>query len=223
MRETTEHELVNRMRAGDQSAVADLEAGYGPKVLQLAYRYTRNHEDAEEVAQDVLLKVYQKIDAFRGDAALSSWIYRITFNTVMSRLRREKASREAMADREGVSSLTADSGDRASAGDVADWSGMADDEVLRGQLRSSLVRALRALPSIYRLPVLLRDIHGLSTEEASAVLRIKDQTLKSRLHRGRLILRDRLSDFADGLTLHRPLPARRGGRGPAGGGFPTRH
>lgn len=223
MRETTEYELVNRMRAGDQSAVVDLASDYGPKVFQLAYRYTRNHEDAEEVAQDVLLKVYQKIDAFRGDAALSSWIYRITFNTVMSRLRRDKASREAMAERDAVSSLASKGADRTSSGEVADWSGMADDEVLRGQLRSRLVRALRELPSIYRLPVLLRDIHGLSTEEASAVLRIKDQTLKSRLHRGRLILRERLSDFADGLTLHRPIPARRAGRGSAVSGFPTRH
>jgi RNA polymerase sigma-70 factor (ECF subfamily) len=223
MRETTEYELVDRMRAGDQSAVGDLAADYGPKVFQLAYRYTRNYEDAEEVAQDVLLKVYQKIDAFRGDAALSSWIYRITFNTVMSRLRRDKASREAMAERDAVSNLGSEGFDRTSSGEVADWSGMADDEVLRGQLRTRLVRALRALPSIYRLPILLRDIHGLSTEEASAVLRIKEQTLKSRLHRGRLILRERLSDFADGLTLHRPTPARRASRGSGANGFSTRH
>jgi RNA polymerase sigma-70 factor (ECF subfamily) len=58
------------------------------------------------------------------------------------------------------------------------------------------------LPEVYRIPVLLRDIQGLSTEEASAVLRVKTQTLKSRLHRGRLILREHLSDFAGGLTLH---------------------
>ena len=79
---------------------------------------------------------------------------------------------------------------------------MGDDEVMRGELRRTLVRALGELPSIYRVPVLLRDVHGLSTEEASAVLRVKDQTLKSRLHRGRMILRDRLADFADGISLH---------------------
>ncbi|MBU22453.1 MAG: hypothetical protein CL476_05045 [Acidobacteria bacterium] len=65
-----------------------------------------------------------------------------------------------------------------------------------------LVEALGELPPIYRTPVLLRDIHGLSTEEASAVLRVKTQTLKSRLHRGRLILREKLGEFADGLALH---------------------
>ena len=62
------------------------------RIHQLAFRYIKNWEDAEEVTQDVLLKVYRKIDAFRGDAALSSWIYRITFNTAMSRLRTARAS-----------------------------------------------------------------------------------------------------------------------------------
>jgi RNA polymerase sigma-70 factor (ECF subfamily) len=84
----------------------------------------------------------------------------------------------------------------------ADWSDLADDQVMRAQLRSQLVGALRHLPQVYRVPVLLRDIHGLSTEEASAVLKVKPQTLKSRLHRGRLILRKHLGDFAGGLELH---------------------
>ena len=82
--------LVERLRAQDPTAVADLSESYGAKIYQLAFRYLRNREDAEEVAQDVLLKVYQKIEAFRGDAALSSWIYRITFNAAMSRLRQFK-------------------------------------------------------------------------------------------------------------------------------------
>ena len=82
-----ERDLIGRMRARDGSAVTDLASLYGPRIQQLAFRYLKNWEDAEEVAQDVLLKVYRKIDAFRGDAALSSWIYRITFNTAMSRLR----------------------------------------------------------------------------------------------------------------------------------------
>ena len=68
---------------------------YGQRIQQLAFRYVKNWEDAEEVTQDVLLKVYRKIDAFRGDAALSSWIYRITFNTAMSRLRTAQAARAA--------------------------------------------------------------------------------------------------------------------------------
>ena len=80
----TKH-LIERLRAQDPTAVGDLSDAYGGKIYQLAFRYLRNREDAEEVAQDVLLKVYQKIDAFRGDAALSSWIYRITFNAAIDR------------------------------------------------------------------------------------------------------------------------------------------
>src|SRR5215471_8060082 len=91
--QTAERDLIGRMRAGDGSAVADLASIYGLRIQQLAFRYLKNWEDAEEVSQDVLMKVYRKIDAFRGDAALSSWIYRITFNTAMSRLRTARASR----------------------------------------------------------------------------------------------------------------------------------
>ena len=91
MTDAREERLVERLRTGDQAAVAELASAYGPKVFQLALRYVKNREDAEEVAQDVLMKVVRKIDAFRGDAALSSWIYRITFNTAMSRLRSARA------------------------------------------------------------------------------------------------------------------------------------
>ena len=201
MRDSTpERDLIGRMRARDSSAVTDLAAIYGPRIQQLAFRYLKNREDAEEVAQDVLMKVYRKIDAFRGDAALSSWIYRITFNTAMSRLRTVRFSRPVEIGRREADGETADA--RGSA-EPADWSSLADDQMMRAQMRARLVQALRRLPAVYRIPVLLRDIHGLSTEEASAVLRVKPQTLKSRLHRGRLILRQHLGDFAGGLELHR--------------------
>ena len=193
----TETELIGRMQAGDSAAVADLSSTYGPRIHQLAFRYLKNWEDAEEVTQDVLMKVHRKIDAFRGDAALSSWIYRITFNTAMSRLRTSRYSRPLEVQAPEPSA----DGERQVA-EPADWSDLADDRVLRGQMRDRLIDALQQLPEVYRIPVILRDIQGLSTEEASAVLHVKPQTLKSRLHRGRLILREHLSDFAGALTLH---------------------
>lgn len=196
--DNTERELVGRMRAGDGSAVGDLASLYGPRIQQLAFRYLKNWEDAEEVAQDVLLKVYRKIDAFRGDAALSSWIYRITFNTAMSRLRTARFARNVEVQ---PAELQTDAPEAVQA-DPADWTDLADDQVMRGQMREQLIAALVHLPEVYRVPVLLRDIHGLSTEEASAILHVKPQTLKSRLHRGRLILRKHLGDFAGGLELH---------------------
>jgi RNA polymerase sigma-70 factor (ECF subfamily) len=199
MRQPEEQELIGRMQAGDSTAVLDLASTYGPRIHQLAFRYLKNWEDAEEVTQDVLLKVHRKIDAFRGDAALSSWIYRITFNTAMSRLRNGKFSRPHEVPQQ--ESVSVDGSERA-AHEPADWSAMADDLLLRSQMRDRLISALTHLPEVYRVPVILRDIQGLSTEEASAVLRVKPQTLKSRLHRGRLILRQHLDEFAGGLALH---------------------
>jgi RNA polymerase sigma-70 factor (ECF subfamily) len=197
MRNTAgERELIDRMQAGDMSAVTDLSLEYGARIHQLAFRYMKNWEDAEEVTQDVLMKVFRKIDAFRGDAALSSWIYRITFNTAMSRLRTGRAGRAAEQQRpEPIEPGMVRS-------DPADWSSLADDHVLRREMREQLITALTTLPEVYRTPVVLRDIQGLSTEEASQVLHVKPQTLKSRLHRGRLILREALSHFSGGVALH---------------------
>jgi RNA polymerase sigma-70 factor (ECF subfamily) len=142
------------------------------------------------------MKVHRKIEAFRGDAALSSWIYRITFNTAMSRLRNGKFSRPFEVARQQ------EDGIEPASPEPADWSSLADDLVMRAELRNRLIKALTHLPQVYRVPVILRDIQGLSTEEASAILRVKPQTLKSRLHRGRLILRQHLGAFAGGIALH---------------------
>jgi RNA polymerase sigma-70 factor (ECF subfamily) len=196
--QNAERDLIGRMRARDGSAVTDLASLYGPRIQQLAFRYLKNWEDAEEVSQDVLLKVYRKIEAFRGDAALSSWIYRITFNTAMSRLRSGRLNRSAEVQ---TPESTIDGMEHAKV-EPADWTSLADDQVMRAQMRKKLVDALTHLPEVYRVPVLLRDINGLSTEEASAILKVKPQTLKSRLHRGRLILRKHMGEFAGGVELH---------------------
>lgn len=196
--QNADSQLIGRMQAGDGTSVADLASTFGPRIQQLALRYVKNWEDAEEVTQDVLMKVYRKIDAFRGDAALSSWIYRITFNTAMSRLRSTRASRMAEVQKPELGSQEPDR----TPSEPADWSSLADDHVLRAEMRQRLIEALTLLPEVYRVPVILRDIQGLSTEEASAVLDVKSQTLKSRLHRGRLMLREHLSDFAGGVMLH---------------------
>jgi len=204
MRDPKSDDLLTRLQSGDERALADLADAYRSKIYQLAFTYLRNKEDAEEVTQDVLYKVHRNIGAFRGDSALSSWMYRITFNAAMSRLRTARYQRSQDEERHAGSADGDEFGVGARA-DVADWSDMADERVLRSQLRRRVFGAVLALPAIYRAPVVLRDIQGMSTGEASAMLRVKDQTLKSRLHRGRLILRKQLADFAGGLTLHRPV------------------
>lgn len=204
MDRTHDRQLIRRLQTGDEEAVRELADRYSHRIFQMALRHMKNREDAEEVTQDVLLKVYRKIDKFRGDAALSSWIYRITFNTAMSRLRTHRAERAAEAERDRTRfARTEATGEAPAPRQPADWSRMPDEELLRRQLREAVVSALPQLPEIYRVPVVLRDIEGLSTEEASTRLRVKDQTLKSRLHRGRVMLRKQLESFTTGLELHR--------------------
>ena len=202
-------ELAARLQTGEASAATELAAEYGPMIQQLAFRYMKNWEDAEEVAQDVLLKVVNKIELFRGESALSSWIYRITFNTAMSRLRNGRFSRphEVLAGDLMAKSNDEFGGNSNAIFDAADWSNLGDESVMRRQMRDAVIAALQEMPVVYRIPVMLRDLQGMSTEEASKVLKVKTQTLKSRLHRGRTFLRTRLQDFAGGLSLHRALEA----------------
>ncbi|MEQ1731728.1 MAG: sigma factor-like helix-turn-helix DNA-binding protein [Vicinamibacterales bacterium] len=121
----------------------------------------------------------------------------------MSRLRTNRLARLAAQERDRAdAAMDAREGTSAPRHPV-DWSHMPDEELLRTQLRDAAATAIAELPEIYRVPVVLRDIEGLSTEEASTRLHVKDQTLKSRLHRGRLLLRQRLAVYNSGLSLHR--------------------
>src|SRR4029079_14005991 len=132
--------LLARLQSGDEQALSDLSDAYSSKIYQLAFRYLRNKEDAEEVTQDVLFKVYRKVGEFRGDAALSSWIYRITFNPAMSRGRTAQFQRSQEDDRQIASDDSESSS--TSQPDIADWSNMADERVLRSQLRRRVLRAI---------------------------------------------------------------------------------
>lgn len=196
-----EQQLAGRLQRGDETALSDLDQTYRHKIYQLALSYMKNHWDAEEVTQDVLFRVFRKIDTFRGDAALSSWIYRITFNTAMSRLRSARFGRPFEIPESSLVTID-DDGMPKHKKEAADRSPLADDEVYRAQLRRRLAAVLAKMPSIYSVPIVLRDIQGLSTCEASAVLHVKPETFKSRLHRGRITLRARMGDYADGMSLH---------------------
>src|ERR1035437_9431113 len=150
-------ELQARLQAGDARALGDLSDAYRARIFQLAFRYLHNKEDAEEVTQDVLFKVYRKVGSFRGDAALSSWIYRITFNAAMSRLRTAKYQRAQKDDRLAAAPVGDDNPGRWLGPEIADWSRMADEGLLRSQLRRRVLSAVLTLPAIYRAPVVLRD------------------------------------------------------------------
>src|SRR5882762_7565028 len=123
MRDPQDDTLLTRLQAGDQHALAELVDTYGAKIHQLAFRYLRNKEDAEEITQDVLYKVYRNVGSFRGDAALSSWIYRITFNAAMSRLRTARYQRTQEEERHAKRNDEAQPAPAAPR-EPADWSNM---------------------------------------------------------------------------------------------------
>src|SRR4051812_43237493 len=109
-------------------------------------RHMKNREDAEEVTQDVLVKVYRKVGVFRGDSALSSWIYRITFNTAMSRLRNGRLARAADKERERLETASGAEDHARLSREAIDWSSMPDEELLRLQLRQAVAAAMADLP-----------------------------------------------------------------------------
>lgn len=193
--------LITRLKAKDEAALDTLMASYGGKVYGLSLRMTGSHHDAQEVCQDVFLAVFEKIGAFRGDAKLSSWIYRITANAALMKLRKRPKIRALPLEEELGPAMTEEG---MIAEPVADWSRLPDNEAERNELTARLAQAVEQLPPEYRAAFVLRDVEGLPAEEASQVLEISVAALKSRLHRARLFLRKQLADYATG----RPTPAK---------------
>lgn len=192
-----EQELLRQLRARDEAALAAFMAEYETRVFGLALRMTGNRQDAEEVLQDVFLTVFQKIDSFRGDSKLSSWIYRIATNAALMKLRKRPKVQQVPLEEELGPAMTADG---MIAEPVADWSRLPNDELDRKELIQRIEQAMNLLPADYRSVVVLRDVEGLSAQEACEILSLSEAALKSRLHRGRLFLRKQLADYAVSRT-----------------------
>ncbi len=186
-------ELVERIRAGDYAAFEELVTKFERKVYALALKLTGNQADAEEISQDVFLTIYQKLDGFRGESALSSWIYRVTANASFMKLR-DRRKRKSSSYEEGVAAA----GDADDLPNVTatypqgDWSQAADEQLARGQLDEKLKDAIASLPEKFKLIFLLKDVQGLSNEEIGEVVNMSVPAVKSRLHRARLFLREKL-------------------------------
>jgi RNA polymerase sigma-70 factor (ECF subfamily) len=186
-------DLLARLRVGDASAVEMLVATYSDRVYRLACGVTRSEADAQEVAQDVFLTVVRKVGSFEGRSTLSSWIYRITMNAALNKRRGKRQTVETSLDAE-LPTYTADghrAGDRPYL--LADWSQTPEAEVLSGESRAVLARAIEELPDHYRAVLILRDVEGLSNEEAAAALGDSVSSVKSRLHRARMVIREQLT------------------------------
>ncbi|MCI0370977.1 MAG: sigma-70 family RNA polymerase sigma factor [candidate division NC10 bacterium] len=184
-------ELVERLKRGDEAAFTALLRRHQAKVYRLAMNMTRNPQDAEEVTQDVFLAVYRKIGGFDGRAAFSTWLYRVASNAALMKLRGRRGGPHLSIEEEGPAFTP----DGHHARPVADWSELPEDRLLSGERRRVLEQAIETLPPDYRAAVVLRDIEGLSNQEVAEILGATVLAVKSRLHRARLTLRERLATY----------------------------
>jgi RNA polymerase sigma-70 factor (ECF subfamily) len=189
----SELQLIERLRARDARALEPLMDRHAGRLYRVAYGITRNDADAEEVVQDVFLTLFRRIDGFEGRAALGSWLYRVTTNAALIKRRGKRAELEVSLE-EQLPTYRADGhreGDRSFL--LADWSETPDAILLTGESRKILECALDRLPDHYRAVVVLREVEGLNNDEVAKILGESVPTVKSRLHRARMALREELT------------------------------
>lgn len=177
--------LVARAQAGDREAFEELVHRHADRLYVAVRRLGLRTEAAEEVTQEAFLRAWRGIGAFKSDARFFTWLYRIGLNEAKRRVKRESA-------RALVRSLDED--------DVPEPDDLSDEphaRVAHAELREALADAVRALPLKYRMPLILRDVEGLSTTDAAAILRLTEAAFKSRLHRARIAVRNAVRSYTD--------------------------
>jgi RNA polymerase sigma-70 factor (ECF subfamily) len=184
--------LVEKLRRGDSDAPDQLVATFGDRVYRLAIRITGNEQDAEEVVQDALWTAARKIHTFKGESAFGSWLYRITANTAYQKLR-GRQSKKHEVPWEDLFPTFDELGQHVDP--VSDWSPKVEEPALQSELRQVLSTAIDELPEDYRTAFLMHDVEGLSNPEIAETLGISLPAVKSRVHRSRLFLRERLSRY----------------------------
>jgi RNA polymerase sigma-70 factor, ECF subfamily len=188
--------LIARAKTGDFEAFEELVGRYQDKVYRLAFRFVRNETEAKEIVQDTLLSVWRKLDGFKGDSAFGSWLFRVTANAALMRLRSQRRHAEVSTEELPPGFLDApDSvyGQILSHGE--NWARRPDEELQSEELREKIQAAVDGLPEIYRTVFLVRDVDGLSTEETAEALQLSVPTVKTRLHRARIALREAIGGY----------------------------
>jgi RNA polymerase sigma-70 factor (ECF subfamily) len=166
----------------DRPSFEGLVAEYADRLYSVALRITGSPADAEDAVQEAFTSAYRHWDRYRGESSPQTWLYRIAVNASLASLRQRRPREYLEAGTEAIEQLV-------------DWSAQADAPAIRAELRAQLERAISDLPPDFRAAVVLRDVDGLSAREAAQVLEISEVALKSRLHRGRVLLRQALDDY----------------------------
>jgi RNA polymerase sigma-70 factor (ECF subfamily) len=170
----SERELLEQAQAGDLDAFAEFMRAFERRIRAVCYRLLDDARDVDEVVQDTFVQAWRNLDRFRGDAAPYTWLYRIAVNEALMRRRRKTLPTIELQE----TSVAAN-----------------DDAFAAADARAFLIACLRALPDDYRAAVVLRDVEGLSNEEVADTLEISLAAAKSRIHRGRMQLREQLEQW----------------------------
>jgi RNA polymerase sigma-70 factor, ECF subfamily len=191
--DSKEKELITRVCAGEHDAFEELVRPYERLVYLMAVSILKNPADAEEVAQEAVLKAFSNLSSFREESKFSTWLVQITYNEARMRVRKDRRHIYESIDGD-KQDVTGDYWPR----DFADWRPIPSEMLERNQIREALQNAINSLSPAYREVVILRDVENLSIRDTSIILGITEGNVKTRLYRARLLLRDALSPGIDG-------------------------
>jgi RNA polymerase sigma-70 factor, ECF subfamily len=181
-----EGSLLRRLRDRDERAFKELIDGHRDRVYNVTYRMLGNRAEAEDIAQEVFITVFKSIETFRGDSKFSTWLYRVTVNHCKNRIKYN--ARRHDRDHDEVDETSTGSN-----GQIGGPMPTAPDRALESSQMERLIQdAIKELDDDHRIVVVLRDVEDLSIEEICKITELPDGTVKSRLHRARLVLRKKL-------------------------------
>jgi RNA polymerase sigma-70 factor, ECF subfamily len=188
-----DNELVSRfVETQDEGAFNEIVDRYGEKIYRTALRITRNATWAEDVLQEVLIKLVKRLETFNARAKFSTWVYRVTVNASFAHLRVEKKYREDLSLEECISKIEY----RTFKGvDIENLVHITHDSFYQQELMEKIEQALDKLPASYRVVFHLRDVEGLTNPEMAKILSLSIATVKCRIHRARFYLRRKLSGY----------------------------
>ncbi len=169
---------------------AEIAEKHSKFVFNVAYKIMGNAHDAEEAAQDAFVSAHKARDKFRGDAQPTTWLYRIAVNAALMRIRKDKRGKE----------MTVSVDERPEI-ELCRWDELPHAAAMNNELRTRIDEAIVGLPENYRIAVVLRDVQGLSNQEAAGILDVSVTALKSRLHHGRIAMRDHLQNYVKETVL----------------------
>ncbi|RME44813.1 MAG: sigma-70 family RNA polymerase sigma factor [Caldilineae bacterium] len=185
----SEKSLLDALQRGDRYACDDMVKQFAGKIYNLALRFTGHPDEAEEVLQETFIKACRSVGSFEGRSSLGTWLYRIASNNSLMRLRRRRMTTVSL------DASTEEEGETFQPVVLRDWHWEPESVLLTEELRRVVDDAIATLPDSLRAAFVLRDLEGLSTREAADVLGISPGNLKVRLHRARLMLRERLATY----------------------------